>query len=240
MTGKGSKTSGRRFPVVDPPFGPVVQGEGALMGHPTYFVRLGGCDYACSWCDTKYAVIPQLIQENRVMMTVEEIVQALRALRGHPRWVTLSGGNPALHPLGELVDALHTQGWKVAVETQGTVCPAWLNQCDVVTVSPKPPSSAMVTDWVKLDAFTGLTARWVLKIVCFDDADLAYAEGVRERYPAIPFFLQVGNTVGEDTPLDLLAKYRWLSEAAMERVLLGDAVVLPQLHVLNYGNERAK
>ena len=37
-------------------FGPTIQGEGALIGQPTIFVRTGGCDYRCSWCDTLHAV----------------------------------------------------------------------------------------------------------------------------------------------------------------------------------------
>jgi 7-carboxy-7-deazaguanine synthase len=40
-------------------FGPTIQGEGSLVGRPTVFVRTGGCDYRCDWCDTLYAVLPQ-------------------------------------------------------------------------------------------------------------------------------------------------------------------------------------
>ena len=40
-------------------FGPTIQGEGPLMGRPTVFVRTGGCDYRCRWCDTLYAVLPE-------------------------------------------------------------------------------------------------------------------------------------------------------------------------------------
>lgn len=40
-------------------FGPTVQGEGAVIGKPTVFVRTGGCDYPCSWCDSKFAVLPE-------------------------------------------------------------------------------------------------------------------------------------------------------------------------------------
>ena len=39
-------------------FGPTIQGEGPLIGRPTVFVRTGGCDYRCTWCDTLYAVLP--------------------------------------------------------------------------------------------------------------------------------------------------------------------------------------
>ncbi len=191
-------------------------------------------------CDSKFAVIPEEIQAHKTMMTVEEIVASLKKLPGTPNWVTLSGGNPALFRLTELVKALQEEGWQVAVETQGTACPEWLGNCDLVTISPKPPSSGMTTNWAKLDQFMKLPTEFVLKVVCFDEADLDYAETVRQRYLDVPFFLQVGNTVGEDDALSLLEKLRWLSESALKRPKLEDVAVLPQLHVLLYLNERAR
>src|SRR5881409_4014659 len=77
-----------------------VQGEGALAGLPTLFVRFGGCDYRCSWCDSMYAVDPAQVRENATKMTAAEIVQGCVDLVGDGEpgglWVTLSGGNPAL------------------------------------------------------------------------------------------------------------------------------------------------
>ncbi|RWD90497.1 MAG: 7-carboxy-7-deazaguanine synthase QueE, partial [Mesorhizobium sp.] len=49
-------------------FGPTVQGEGPLIGRPTVFVRTGGCDYRCRWCDTLYAVLPEF-REDWTLMT---------------------------------------------------------------------------------------------------------------------------------------------------------------------------
>jgi 7-carboxy-7-deazaguanine synthase len=48
-------------------FGPTIQGEGPLIGRPTVFVRTGGCDYRCSWCDTLYAVLPEYRDEWKLM-----------------------------------------------------------------------------------------------------------------------------------------------------------------------------
>ena len=48
-------------------YGPVIQGEGAVIGKPTVFVRTGGCDYRCSWCDSPYAVLPEFRGEWRKM-----------------------------------------------------------------------------------------------------------------------------------------------------------------------------
>ena len=56
-------------------FGPTIQGEGALIGKPTVFVRAGGCDYRCSWCDTLYAVDSQFRKDWTPMTTDEVWVQ---------------------------------------------------------------------------------------------------------------------------------------------------------------------
>jgi len=131
------------FPVVEV-FGPTIQGEGELAGMPTAFVRFGGCDYRCSWCDSLHAVLPEHVRGAH-RMTPAQIAAALEALPGRPDWVTLSGGNPALLELGDLVALLHAAGRRVAVETQGSVWRDWLGDVDLLTISPKPPSSGMAT-----------------------------------------------------------------------------------------------
>jgi 7-carboxy-7-deazaguanine synthase len=226
----------RAFPVIEI-FGPVIQGEGAMIGRQTHFVRLGGCDYRCSWCDTPYAVHPEEVRANSVRMTSREIVEKLRALNPRTPWVTLSGGNPALHHLEMLVEELRDAGYQIAVETQGTLFKSWLRDCDLVTISPKPPSSEMNQDIDQLDRFIDLPGA-NLKIVIFDDVDLQFAKRVRCRYPDAPLYLQVGNDVGNDTTEVLLAKLDWLANRALGDPELRDAIVLPQLHVLMYGNKR--
>jgi 7-carboxy-7-deazaguanine synthase len=225
-----------RFPIVEI-FGPVIQGEGAMIGRQTHFVRLGGCDYRCSWCDTIYAVLPDQVRANSTPMTVDEVIDTLRSLNPVTPWVTLSGGNPALHKLNSLVDAMRAAGYSVAVETQGTLFKSWLLDCDLVTVSPKPPSSGMDQDLAQLNRFAnapGLN----FKVVVFDEADFLFAKDVHGRYPDVPFYLQVGNNVGRDTTESLLARLDWLATLALGDPDMRDAVVLPQLHVLMYGNRR--
>lgn len=226
----------RTFPVVEI-FGPVLQGEGRMIGVQTLFVRFGYCDFRCSWCDSLYAVTPGVVQGTAERLTEGEIRERLRALSAHTPWVTLSGGNPALHDLGGLVAGLHAEGRRVAVETQGTVFRPWLGNCEVVTVSPKPPSSGMTTNYAQLDRFAAFPAA-NLKVVVFDDADYAYARDIHRRYPGVPFYVQVGNNVGEDDTASLLAKLDWLSARALGDPDMADAIVLPQLHVLLYGNKR--
>jgi len=61
-------------------FGPTVQGEGALIGTQTLFVRTGGCDYRCSWCDTGYAVLPKY-EDDWQQMDAQTIMTEICATR---------------------------------------------------------------------------------------------------------------------------------------------------------------
>jgi len=102
-------------------FGPTIQGEGPLIGRPTVFVRTGGCDYRCSWCDTLYAVLPEYHDE-WVWMTAPQIIARVNELAGgNPVLVSLSGGNPALQPLHPLIALGRRKGHSFALETQGSV-----------------------------------------------------------------------------------------------------------------------
>jgi 7-carboxy-7-deazaguanine synthase len=238
----------REFPVVEI-FGPTIQGEGELIGIPTLFVRFGGCDYRCSWCDSLHAVLPQY-RDQWEKLTAVEIVHELRALAAPPYLVTLSGGNPALHPLGELVALLKAADYLVAVETQGSKFPAWLMECHSIILSPKPPSSGEAPDLAALREYLGILAvrhPWFsIKVVVFDDGDLAFADAVRQVVAITtgkPLVLQVGNP---DVSLDvtpeahremLLARYTWLAGEVLKRGW-SNVRVLPQLHALAWSNAR--
>ncbi len=95
----------------------------------------------------------------------------------------------------------------------------------------------MMTNYIQLDRFAALPNA-NLKVVVFDEADYAYARDIHLRYPHVPFYLQVGNPVGEDDTATLLAKLDWLGSLALADPAMGGAIVLPQLHVLLYGNRR--
>src|ERR1700680_230750 len=83
-------------------FGPTIQGEGPLIGRPTVFVRTGGCDYRCAWCDTMYAVLPAHRNEwaSRTPADIMARVDELAGGNAGGLLVSLSGGNPAMQPLG--------------------------------------------------------------------------------------------------------------------------------------------
>lgn len=171
-------------------------------------------------------------------MGPDEIGARLRALDPHCREVSLSGGNPALHDCTDLLAHLHGAGYRCHVETQGSRPAAWLAAADSVTVSPKPPSSAMDTDWDRLDQTIRIAAQPDLKIVIFGEPDYAYSQDVHRRYPELPLTLQVGNHVGTDDNCSLLAKLRWLANMVLADPTMQGVAVLPQLHVLLWGNQR--
>ncbi len=240
-------------------FGPTIQGEGPLIGRPTVFVRTGGCDYRCAWCDTMYAVLPAHRNE-WAPMTPADIMARVDELAGGDAGgllVSLSGGNPAMQPLGPLIRLGRRSGHSFALETQGSLAQPWFAELDWMILSPKPPSSGMATDWNAFDAClaaAGARPRSVLKIVIFNDADYAYARTAAARYPTLPVYLQVGNpapsfaagdTVAGNADIDagdadiddLLRRFRWLAgKVTLDRWFA--ATVLPQLHVLAWGNKR--
>ena len=229
-------------------FGPTIQGEGVLIGLPTVFVRTGGCDYRCSWCDSLHAVDPEYRTEWTPMTTSAVWDKITNLSGGQPVTVSLSGGNPAIQPFGPLIDRGHAAGYRFALETQGSVAKAWFADVDTLVLSPKPPSSGMDTDWAAFDKCikaAGPDQQMVLKVIVFDEADYLYAKEAAGRYPALPVYLQPGNHTpppadDDDFIVDhdgLMDRMHWLvDKVTADRWF--DARVLPQLHVLLWGNKR--
>jgi 7-carboxy-7-deazaguanine synthase len=144
-----------------------IQGEGALAGRPSTFVRLQGCTVGCSWCDTKYA----WPLDGGTKMTVAEIFEQV-----HRPHIVITGGEPLLQDLDALLQSV---GWDLITQVEttgfwdfkGTLRPDWL------TISPKanlgfvihPPLLDIVREikWVVDEALTekdvlryGETDRW--------------------------------------------------------------------------------
>jgi len=175
------------------------------------------------------------------------LAEVARLSGGRPILVTLSGGNPAIQPLGPLIAEGRARGYRFAMETQGSVARDWFADLDMLVLSPKPPSSGMVVDRAAFDACRAAAgdARTVLKIVVFDEADYRWAREVAGRYPSLPLYLQPGNHTPPPPDDDAAtvdqagidARMRWL----VDRVVADgwfSATVLPQLHVTLWGNRR--
>lgn len=235
-----------KIPVIEI-FGSTIQGEGMVMGQKTMFVRTAGCDYSCSWCDSKFTWDGS--EKDRIkLLAAEEIMSELERIGGDNfNHITISGGNPALIGKGmdELIDLIHQKGHKVGLETQGSKWQDWFLKIDDLTISPKPPSSLMTTNFEMLDSIidrlvTGKT-NFSLKVVVFDDKDFEYAKEIHKRYANIPMYTSVGNSnpySKEDLTTQLLNNLRWLVEKVINDPEMNNVKPLPQLHTLLWGNMR--
>ena len=120
-----------------------LQGEGLRTGQATVFVRLAGCNLACDFCDTDFRV-----QETH---TPDELVTEIGQAGGACRWVCFTGGEPTLHDLQPVCDALHDLGYRLQIETNGTrPRPDW--GLDHITVSPKQPQGGRLHPWYEAHA----------------------------------------------------------------------------------------
>lgn len=91
-----------------------VQGEGAFSGQAAFFIRLAGCDVGCSWCDVK----DSWDATAHPVRSVEDLVA--EALQGAARIAVITGGEPLMHDLGPLTEALRNAGFRTHIETSGT------------------------------------------------------------------------------------------------------------------------
>lgn len=255
-----------KIPVIDI-FGPVIQGEGAVIGKQTYFVRTGGCDYLCSACDSMHAVDPAQIEANKKVMSADEIYQELRDtyFRYHKcRMVTISGGNPLVWDLHDLVWQLRNDGKTIAVETQGSIYKPWVEACKYVTVSPKGPGMVGDASNKSIDQVMAFLENWraarkipgavlSIKVPIFDRKDLRFTEILQHEmrrqghWPDI--YLSTGNSWVDpksqmsltEQRTNLLVRYHVITQIVMaEFPSLADCIILPQLHVLVWGNARDK
>lgn len=242
----------RQMPIMEI-FGPTIQGEGQMIGQKTIFVRTGGCDYNCSWCDSAFtwngSEKAHMMSADAVYMRIKELAET-QTDNGpvlNTNHVTISGGNPALigDPLGRLISLLQMDGIRVGVETQGSRFQNWFLDLDDLTISPKPPSSGMTTDFGMLSyIITEILHRvnFSLKVVVFDETDLEYAKQLHRQYRAIPFYLSVGNiNAYEDGNISdrLLDKLNWLWQKVIQDPELNDVKAFPQLHTLVWSNARS-
>lgn len=124
-----------------------LQGEGFWCGTPMIFVRFSGCNLACPFCDTDHSL--------KLQLTAAALLEMVRDCGGPCRRICLTGGEPALQLDDALVRLLHSAGYSLHIETNGSrALPEGL---DWITVSPKEGSEAVLprADELKLVYTTG-------------------------------------------------------------------------------------
>ncbi len=109
------------------------QGEGSHAGRAAYFIRTFGCPVHCPWCDSAGTWHPDYIPEKVARWSPEDLVAEVAKTAAE--CVVVTGGEPAIHDLSPLVDALHAIGQKVHLETSGAF--KIKGDFDWITLSPK-------------------------------------------------------------------------------------------------------
>ncbi len=151
-----------------------IQGEGAFQGCAAYFIRLGGCDVGCVWCDVK-----ESWDASRHPL-VSVATMAARAQASGAPIAVVTGGEPAMHNLQNLTAALRQGGLRTHIETSG----AWplTGLWDWVCLSPKKFKKPV--DEIFLQANE-------LKIIVYNKSDFAWAEEHARRVkPDCRLYLQ--------------------------------------------------
>ena len=150
-----------------------VQGEGAHTGRSSFFMRIGGCDVGCHWCDVKESWDASV----HPLTELEDLIQMPGP---NDTTVVITGGEPLMWDMGPLTEGLKARGLKVHLETSGAypVTGSW----DWVCLSPKKNKSPK-PEWYSLAN--------ELKVIVFNDDDFKWAEMHSEQCGAqVERFLQ--------------------------------------------------
>lgn len=145
-----------------------VQGEGYWAGCSAFFIRLAGCDVGCPWCDTKVSWSTKSHPQRAIATLVAQAAAA------QPRMVVITGGEPLIHDLEPLTQALQAANLAIHLETSGAY--PLSGHFDWITVSPKrfkPPHPSIYPQIQEL------------KVVVVTPEDLVWAEHQAWQSPAL-------------------------------------------------------
>ncbi len=151
-----------------------LQGEGYHQGKAAFFIRLAGCDVGCVWCDVK----DSWDASKHPQLSIDEIVNAALS---HPSKIAIvTGGEPLLHALDPLTNALKAAGFQTHIETSGSS--PLSGQWDWICLSPKK---------FKFPLEESIAAASELKVVVFNKSDIEWAESFEKRVsPNCKLYLQ--------------------------------------------------
>jgi 7-carboxy-7-deazaguanine synthase len=150
------------FPVMEHFY--TLQGEGYYAGRAAYFVRLGGCDVGCVWCDVKESWDASL----HPTMSINQIIIEIK--KSHTDFVVITGGEPAMYDLTAFVDELRKCNFEVAIETSG--CYPLKGNIDWYCFSPKKFKKPVEEAYQKANE---------LKVIIYHVSDLKWAQEHSEK-----------------------------------------------------------
>ena len=136
-----------------------LQGEGFHQGKAAYFIRLGGCDVGCVWCDVKES----WNADNHPLVPIGDLIESVK--QTPTEIVVITGGEPLMHDLTELTERLQSAGLKTNLETSGSS--PLTGKWDWICLSPKKFKSP-------LPSIVPLANE--LKIVVYNKSDFEWAE----------------------------------------------------------------
>jgi 7-carboxy-7-deazaguanine synthase len=216
-----------------------IQGEGGLVGIPSFFIRTTGCNLRCEWCDTPYTSW----DPEGEWRTIDDLVVAVPETARH---VVVTGGEPMLWAnLPQLTAALRAGGRHVTIETAGTVFQAL--ECDLMSISPKLANSspgaerpaAIREEHAARRLAPGVLAELLdryscqLKFVVAEPGDLTEIDALLARLPRVAPDAIVLMPLGVKAA-DVQARGRWIAELCKERGWR----YTPRLHIDLWGDTR--
>ncbi len=222
--------------VVSEVFGPTIQGEGPSAGRPAGFVRLGRCNLACDWCDSRYTWDWDRYDPAIELhpMAASSLVDRLAAM--DVDMVVVTGGEPLLQQrhLPPLLEGAKQRGWRVEVETSGTIAPDLApGLVDQFNVSPKLANSGNQRGRPYrpevLRAFQA-TGRAVFKFVAQQPSDLEEVDAMVRECGLHPVYVMPEGT-------DAATLTRRMQQLAAP-VLARRWNLTPRLHILLWGDRR--
>ena len=152
-----------------------VQGEGYHQGTPAYFIRLGGCDVGCHWCDVKES----WDAGKHPLTSVDDIVS--EAKQTPAKTIILTGGEPLMYDISYLCKQLHIAGFTINIETSGVY--PYIGEIDWICFSPKKFKKPQESFFELADE---------LKVVIFHPSDIDWAEALAKKMKkkTCKFYLQ--------------------------------------------------
>lgn len=219
---------------------PSRQGEGLCVGNPHLFIRFGGCNLACDYCDTPESIPAK----SGTLFSIQDVLTSVDRFEGKgnfgdQRVISLTGGEPLLHVsfLEHLIPPLRKRGWQIYLETNGTLPRALAKivaGCDWIAMDFKLETATGHDLWEAHQWFLEIGGDKVfVKMVLTDTSkEEEFYQGVERlkmTQPDTPLILQPATPWGATGSIPLERLTCWWAWAARR---LRNVPIIPQVHRL--------